>query len=98
GGFNVSPSEVEDVVRGAPGVQSVAVVGLPSADGGEDVTAAVVLEPGATLDEAAIRSHCRAHLTAYKVPRRVIAVEALPTSLIGKVLRRQVREDLQREG
>lgn len=98
GGFNVSPSEVEDVVRGAPGVQGVAVVGLPSAGGGEDVTAAVVLDPGATLDEAAIRAYCRAHLTAYKVPRRVVRVDALPTSLIGKVLRRQVREELQREG
>jgi len=53
-----------------------------------------VLAPGATLDEAAIRDFARANLTAYKVPKRVVAVDELPKSLIGKVLRRKVRESL----
>ena len=94
GGFNVYPTEVENALRRVPGVKDAAVVGLPAADGGEDVTAAVVLEPGTPFDEDAIRSACRDQLTAYKVPRRVFAVDDLPRSMIGKVLRRQVRDEL----
>jgi long-chain acyl-CoA synthetase len=94
GGFNVYPSEVEDVLRRVPGIKDAAVVGLPAADGGEEVTATVVLEPGAVFDEEAIRAACRDQLTPYKVPRRVFAVDELPHSMIGKVLRREVREQL----
>ncbi|WP_188676771.1 long-chain-fatty-acid--CoA ligase [Subtercola lobariae] len=94
GGFNVSPSEVEDAVRTHSSVKDVAVVGLPGAKGGEDVVAAVVLKPGQMLDERAIRDLCRDHLAAYKVPRRVVELDELPVSLIGKVLRRKVRDDL----
>ncbi|WP_193509018.1 long-chain-fatty-acid--CoA ligase [Cryobacterium sp. BB736] len=94
GGFNVSPSEVEEAVRAHPGVAEAAVVGLPSQHSGEDVVAAVVMAPGAKFDEAAIRDAARSSLTAYKVPKQVIQVDALPKSLIGKVLRRQVREQL----
>jgi long-chain acyl-CoA synthetase len=94
GGFNVYPSEVEHALRELPDIRDAAVVGLPSGRGDEDVVAAVVLEPGADFDEDAIRAQCREHVTAYKVPRRVVALEALPVSIIGKVLRRQVREDL----
>jgi long-chain acyl-CoA synthetase len=95
GGFNVAPSEVEDALRGHPDVADVAVVGLPSEHSGEDVVAAVVLAPGAVLDEAAIRDFVRPNLAAYKVPKRVFAVDELPKSLIGKVIRRQVRDRLQ---
>jgi len=94
GGFNVMPSEVEAVLRQHPDVVDAAVVGLPRGDGSEDVVAAVQLTPGTTLDPDGIREHCRAHLTAYKVPRRVVSVDELPRSLIGKVLRRQVRDSL----
>jgi long-chain acyl-CoA synthetase len=94
GGFNVAPSEVEDTLKGHPDVADVAVVGLPSEHSGEDVVAAVVLKPGKSLDEKSIRDFARANLTAYKVPRHVYAVEELPKSLIGKVLRRQVRTSL----
>jgi long-chain acyl-CoA synthetase len=94
GGFNVSPTEVEDTLRTAPGVADVAVVGLPHGRGGEDVVAAVVMQPGASFDEDAIRHFARENLTAYKVPRRVIQVDDLPRSLIGKVLRKQVRDAL----
>lgn len=94
GGFNVYPSEVEEVLRQIPAVADAAVVGLPAAEGGEDVVAAVVLEPGATFDEDAIRTDCKERLTAYKVPRRVFVLDALPLSMIGKVLRRQVRDQL----
>lgn len=94
GGFNVYPSEVEEALRHVPGIADAAVVGLPSPDGGEEVTAAVVLEAGADFDEEAIRTACREHLAAYKVPRRVYVVEDLPRSIIGKTLRRQVRQQL----
>jgi long-chain acyl-CoA synthetase len=94
GGFNVSPSEVEDTLRAADGVADVAVVGMPHGRGGEDVVAAVVMEPGASFDADALRDFARESLTAYKVPRRVVQVDELPKSLIGKVLRKQVREAL----
>ncbi len=94
GGFNVAPSEVEDALRSHPDVADVAVIGLPSARNGEDVVAAVVLVSGASLDERALREFVRPNLAAYKVPRRIVAVEELPKSLIGKVIRRQVRDRL----
>ncbi|WP_394770507.1 long-chain-fatty-acid--CoA ligase [Lacisediminihabitans sp.] len=97
GGFNVSPSEVEDALRAHPDVAEVAVVGLPSAHSGEDVVAAVVLEPGRELDEKGLRDYARDCLAAYKVPRRIVAFDELPKSLIGKVLRREVRERLLAE-
>ncbi|MWV59656.1 long-chain-fatty-acid--CoA ligase [Rathayibacter sp. VKM Ac-2754] len=94
GGFNVSPSEVEGVLESHPDVVRAAVVGLPRADGGESVAAAVVLRPGTAVDTEALRDFCRGHLTPYKVPKRVDVVTELPTSLIGKVLRREVRQRL----
>lgn len=94
GGFNVAPTEVEDTLRQHPDVVDAAVVGLPSEHSGEDVVAVVVLKSGVTLDEASIRDFARKNLTAYKVPRRIVVVEELPKSLIGKVLRRQVRDSL----
>ncbi|MCK6211380.1 AMP-binding protein [Georgenia sp. EYE_87] len=94
GGFNVSPSEVEEAVRTHPDVADAAVVGLPQADGGETIVAVVVLADGATLDEESVREHCRHQLARYKVPKRVVAVDALPKSMLGKVLRKQVRDEL----
>lgn len=94
GGFNVSPSEVEDTLFAHPDVSAAAVVGLPRSDGGEEVAAAVVLRDDVELDPGALRDFCRARLTPYKVPRRFVQVDELPRSLIGKVLRRSVREAL----
>lgn len=92
GGFNVSPTEVELALTRHPDVLAAAVVGLPRESGGEDVAAAVVLRDGAVLDQAALRDFCRRDLTAYKVPKRIVQVDDLPRSLIGKVLRKDVRE------
>jgi long-chain acyl-CoA synthetase len=94
GGFNVAPSEVEEALRHHPDVEDCAVVGLPDERTGEEVVAAVVLRPGATLDVESIRSLARERLTPYKVPKRIIQVDDLPRSLIGKVIRRQVKEQL----
>ncbi|WP_460776325.1 long-chain-fatty-acid--CoA ligase [Microbacterium sp. GXF7504] len=92
GGFNVSPSEVENTLETHPDVEAAAVVALPRPDGSETVAAAVVLREGAAAGPDALRDYCRAHLAAYKVPRRVVIMDELPRSLVGKVLRREVRE------
>lgn len=94
GGFNVSPSEVEDVLTSHPDIAGAAVVALPRSSGGEDVAAAIVLREGVEVEPDAIRDFCKARLAAYKVPRRVVVVDDLPRSLIGKVQRREVRERL----
>ncbi|WP_026537345.1 long-chain-fatty-acid--CoA ligase [Arthrobacter sp. 9MFCol3.1] len=94
GGFNVSPTEVEDVLSGYAGVQDVCVVGLPRPGGGEDVVAAVVPSAGSGLDQEALLAFARENLAAYKVPRRVAVMDELPRSLIGKVLRREIRDTL----
>jgi long-chain acyl-CoA synthetase len=95
GGFNVAPTEVEIALRQHPRVEDAAVVGLPSEHSGEEVVAAIVLTPGEDLDVEAVRDFARGILTPYKVPRRIFVVDELPKSLIGKVLRRQVRDRLQ---
>jgi long-chain acyl-CoA synthetase len=92
GGFNVAPTEVENVLRQHPRVADVSVVGVPSAHSGEEVVAAVVTDGDGDVDVEAIRTFARGILTPYKVPRRIYLVDELPKSLIGKVLRRQVRE------
>ena len=56
--------------------------------------AAVELEPGVELDEEALRAHARQHLAAYKVPKRIVQIENTPRSMLGKVLRKQVREQV----
>lgn len=94
GGFNVAPTEVENALRQHPDVHDVAVVGLPHPGSGEEVVAAVVAAPGRDLDVESVRAFARGILTPYKVPRRIVVVDELPTSLIGKVLRRRVRESL----
>ena len=94
GGFNVAPTEVENVLRQHPQIEDAAVVGLPNEHSGEEVVAAIVVAPGTTIDEEAVREFARGILTPYKVPRRIFVVDELPKSLIGKVLRRQVRDRL----
>lgn len=94
GGFNVYPSEVEAVLRKAPGVADCAVVGRRGMDGSEQVVAAVVLEPGASLDADALRAHCKGSLTGYKVPREFVELDELPTNPMGKVLRKKVAEEI----
>lgn len=93
GGFNVSPSEVEDTLRKFDAVEDVAVVGLGSSSA-EQVTAAVVVKKGMELDQDALRQFARDNLAAYKVPRRIVVVNDLPRSLVGKVIRRRVKEQL----
>ncbi|MGF6821203.1 long-chain acyl-CoA synthetase [Microbacterium sp. ZKA21] len=94
GGFNVAPTEVENALRQHPLVSDAAVVGLPSEHSGEEVVAAVVVDSDSDVDVESIREFVRGILTPYKVPRRVFVVDELPKSLIGKVLRREVKDKL----
>jgi long-chain acyl-CoA synthetase len=94
GGFNVSPSEVEAVLRLHPTVVDAAVFGKPLERGGEMVVAAVEVEADAAFDEGTLQAHCREHLAAYKVPRRIVQIQDTPRSVLGKVLRKQVREQV----
>lgn len=90
GGFNVAPSEVEEELRQHPDIVEVCVVGIPAGSTGETVAAAVVLRPGAQLDERALRSWGKQRLAAYKVPHRFVSVDELPKSMLGKVIRKDV--------
>ena len=90
-GFNVFPNEVEDVVASHPGVLEVAAVGVPYEHSGEAVKLFVVRkDPSLTADD--IVAHCKANLTAYKVPHLIEFREELPKTNVGKVLRRMLRE------
>lgn len=91
GGFNVYPREVEDALSSHPAVLEAAVVGLPDAEWGETVHAAVVLRPGATADASELTRHCASQLAGYKKPKSVEIVPALPKNASGKVVRREVR-------
>ncbi len=90
GGANVYPAEVERVLREAPGVAACAVLGVPDERLGERVVAVVEVSPDAELDEAAVREHCLAQLAKYKVPERLVRVDALPRNAMGKVVRREL--------
>ena len=94
GGFNVSPSEVELVLSAHPAVKDAAVVGLPAETGGERVVAAIMLQEGESADATELRAFARDRLAGYKVPRAFYVLNDLPRSMLGKVLRKEVRDSL----
>jgi long-chain acyl-CoA synthetase len=91
-GFNVYPNEIEDVVALMPGVLEVAAIGVPDEKTGEAVKLVVVKRDPA-LSEEAIRAHCKTELTGYKQPRYIEFRDALPKSNVGKILRRELRDE-----
>lgn len=93
-GFNVYPREVEEVLYRHEAVEEAAVVGVPDEYRGENVAAAIILKAGFTASDetrASIIAYCKRELTMYKVPKIIEFRETLPKSLIGKILRREVR-------
>jgi len=92
-GFKVYPNEVEDVIARLKGVRECAVIGVPDAHSGEAVMALVV-RADASLNEEDVREHCAAELTPYKVPRHIVFKEELPKSNVGKILRRELRDEI----
>jgi long-chain acyl-CoA synthetase len=93
GGFNVYPREVEEVLYEHPQVLEAAAIGVPAGERGERIKVFVVLKPGAVVSEDEIIGFCRANLAPYKVPRMVEFRRELPKTLVGKVLRRELREE-----
>jgi long-chain acyl-CoA synthetase len=90
GGYNVYPREVEEVLYTHPAVAGVAVIGIPDDYLGEEVAAAVQLKPGHQATSAELQAFVKTRIAAYKYPRRVWTVDALPTGPTGKILRRMV--------
>jgi len=92
GGVNVYPRDVEEAVLRHPSVVEVAVVGVPHETWGETVVAYVVAKPGEALGVDELDAHLRPLLAAYKIPKQVVAVAALPRNAAGKVLKRDLRD------
>jgi len=91
GGYNVYPREIEEVLYEHPAVREAAVVGIPHADLGEEVAAAVAIRPGMQVTEAEIRDYVKTNVAAYKYPRQVWFVDELPKGPTGKILKREIR-------
>lgn len=94
GGFNVYPAEVEDALISHPKVALAAVIGIPGEDKKESVRAYVQLSPGETATQEEILEHCKNRLSGYKRPRNVEFRDEIPTSIVGKVVRRVLKEEV----
>lgn len=97
GGENVYSTEVEQVLSTHPAVKECAIIGLPDSKWGEAVTAVVVAREGSELTLEDVRNHCSADLARYKLPKRLAVVSALPRTVSGKILKRQIRAELAEE-
>jgi malonyl-CoA/methylmalonyl-CoA synthetase len=91
GGFNVYPKEIESEIDAMPGVIESAVIGVPHADFGEGVTAVVVCDKAAGVDEALVLKGLEGRLAKFKMPKRVIVVDELPRNAMGKVQKNILR-------
>jgi long-chain acyl-CoA synthetase len=90
GGYNVYPREIEEVLYEHPDVREAAVIGIPDIDLGQEVGAAVSLNPGAETTESELRDYVKATVAAYKYPRRVWFLDELPKGPTGKILKREI--------
>ena len=97
GGYSVFPSEVEAVLLGHPEVAEAAVIGVPHPELGEEIAAFVALRPGARANADDLAAYCRDRLAAFKYPRSVTLVAALPRSATGKVLKAELTRSLHRQ-
>jgi fatty-acyl-CoA synthase len=96
GGENVASREVEEAIYGLPEVSEVAVIGLPHPRWVEAVTAVVVVKQGVSLSERQVIDYCHQRLGGFKVPKGVVFMEALPKNPSGKLLKRELRRQLER--
>jgi malonyl-CoA/methylmalonyl-CoA synthetase len=92
GGFNVYPKEIESEIDAMPGVVESAVIGVPHADFGEGVTAVVVRDKGASVDEATVLGGLEGLVAKFKMPKKVIFVDDLPRNTMGKVQKNVLRD------
>jgi acyl-CoA synthetase (AMP-forming)/AMP-acid ligase II len=98
GAENLSPGEIEAVLLDHPAVAEAAVVGIPDAEWGEAVAAAVVLRPGAVASEAALQQWVRDRLRSTRTPQVIQIRDELPYNETGKLLRRVIRDELSTPG
>lgn len=99
-GFNIYPCEIDDILYSHPKVLEACAIGVPDEYRGETVKAYVVPRPGETLTEQDVIDFCREKLAAYKVPKKIAFIDAIPKSAVGKILRREMKaldEKLSRE-
>ena len=97
GGFNIYPREIDEVLYQHPKVMDAVAVGIPHEYRGETIKAYIVLKPGETATEDEIMDFCKQKLAAYKTPKSVEFRDSLPKSIIGKVLRKILREEEERK-
>ncbi|OWV98883.1 malonyl-CoA synthase [Rhizobium sp. R693] len=95
GGFNVYPKEIEEEIDALPGVVESAIIGLPHPDFGEGVTAVVVRSPGVNIGEDDILVAIHNRLARYKLPKRILFIEALPRNTMGKVQKNVLRDNFK---
>ncbi|MDB5619584.1 AMP-binding protein [Tardiphaga sp.] len=95
GGTNIYPREVEEALLTHPDVHEVSAIGVPDPEWGEIVVACVVREPGSTIDDAALDSHCLSAIARFKRPKRYVFLDALPKNNYGKVLKTELRERMK---
>jgi long-chain acyl-CoA synthetase len=93
GGYNIYPREIDEVLYEHPKILDAVAIGIPDPYRGETVKAYVAVKPGETLTEHEVIQFCKTRLAAYKVPKRVEFRDALPKTVVGKVLRKQLREE-----
>jgi len=91
GGLNVYPREVEEVMMKHEAVSMVAVIGIPDEKMGEEIKACVVLKDGAAVSETALMEWTKEHIAAYKYPRQISFLDALPMNATGKILKKELR-------
>ena len=92
-GFNVYPNELEDVLASLPGVLQCAAIGVPDEKSGEAIKLFVVVKPGESLTKEQVMQHMHDNLTGYKRPKFVEFRDSLPTTNVGKILRRELRDE-----
>ena len=93
GGEMISPEEVEQVLHAHPDIEEAAIIGVPDIDWGERVRAVVVAKSGRAVDADGLIEHCRQRLASFKKPESVVVVAELPRNPMGKVLKRQLKEE-----
>jgi long-chain acyl-CoA synthetase len=91
GGYNIFPREVDEILFEHPKILEACTIGVPDPYRGETVKSVVVAKPGQTLTEEEIIQFCKGKLAAYKMPKKIEFIDALPKSAIGKILRREVK-------
>jgi acyl-CoA synthetase (AMP-forming)/AMP-acid ligase II len=94
GGYNIYPSEIEGYLEEHPAVSEIAIIGVPDAKYGEEIMAFVVPMPEQELSEDAVIEFAKSRMTPFKAPSRVKFLDGLPKSLVGKVLKKELRKML----